>query len=170
MVQWVKCLAYLVLSGVAICVLPSFLSAQTASIGADDAVAGSGSFTRDSGPPDAITDLTAALSIPDVILTWTVPSDDVGVTSFRVYQYAAASGTCTQIAHVLNESAQTYKVHCVCGNPTINFVYDVRAEDAAGNIADPSNLAGEFDYMGQEGPIGPAIVTTPTCLLLLAQA
>ena len=117
---------------------------------------------RDEILPDAITDLSATLSDNDVVLNWTVPSDDVGVTSFRIYQRSTAGGEWTEMDHVLSGDLDTYIVEGVCGNPSINFLYDVRAEDAAGNVADQSNLGGEFDYITQDQPVGPAIAVTPS--------
>jgi len=72
---------------------------------------------RDEIPPDAITDLSATLSDNDVVLNWTVPSDDVGVTSFRIYQRSSHTDEWTELAHILNGYLETYTVEGVCGNP-----------------------------------------------------
>jgi len=100
----------------------------------------------DSIPPDSITDLAATLSGSDVVLDWGQPSDNVGVVGYHIYERTTVHDTGSQLDYVGGATTLTYTVLGVCGNPAINHFYDVRAKDAAENIAAPSNLVGEFDF------------------------
>ena len=65
-----------------------------------------------------------------VTLSWQASSDDVGVTGYRVYR-----GT-EEIATIGATTSFTDT-----GRPPGTYSYTVRAEDAAGNLSDPSNTA-----------------------------
>jgi len=102
--------------------------------------------TGEAIPPDAITDLRANRSASDVVLTWGLPWDNVGVIGYYVYEHATVHDIGSQLVYLSGPAMLTYTVSGVCGDPDTNHFYDVRARDAAGNIAAPSNLAGEFDF------------------------
>jgi V8-like Glu-specific endopeptidase len=102
--------------------------------------------TPETVPPDAITDLDAECGGSDVILSWSVPYDNAGVVGYYVYEHMSVGDLGSQLTYVAGGGTVTYTILGVCGDPSVNHYYDVRACDAAGNTASPSNLAGEFDY------------------------
>ncbi len=76
--------------------------------------------------------LTAALNGSDQVdLSWDESTDNVGVTAYRVYRNDALIATVSP--------ASSYSDTDV---PARDHEYRVRAEDAAGNLSDPSNPAG----------------------------
>ena len=96
--------------------------------------------------PDAITDLSAESSDSNVLLSWTTPYDNVGVTGYYIFEYLTVHDIGTLLYFIPDGYIVSYTIPGGCGDPDTNHFYDVRARDAAGNIADPSNLAGEFDF------------------------
>jgi chitodextrinase len=85
----------------------------------------------DTERPAAPTGLQAAASGPSQIdLSWETASDNVGVTGYRVVRGSeeiAILGSTTTFADT--------------NRPPGSYSYTVRAEDAAGNLSDPSNTA-----------------------------
>jgi hypothetical protein len=99
----------------------------------------------DTTPPDAIADLAATTSGSDLVLSWSMPSDNVGVVGYWIYQRASAFGEASALQYVTGAETLMHTVQDVCGDAAVNYFYDVRAVDAAQNEADPSNSVGEFD-------------------------
>ena len=96
--------------------------------------------------PDAIVGLVATCSTPDLLLTWSQPWDNVGVVGYWVYHHATVHDSGSPLAYISGGGTLSYLVPNVCGDPAVNHLYDVRARDAAGNLAASSNLVGEFDF------------------------
>jgi hypothetical protein len=77
-------------------------------------------------PPTAPSNLTAAVSPPNVTLSWNASTDDASAISYRIYRGAAFIATTT---------ATTW----TGTSPSGASVYTVRAIDAAGNLGNASN-------------------------------
>jgi uncharacterized membrane protein len=77
----------------------------------------------DTTPPSTPAGLTAAaVSTSEIRLSWSSATDEVGVTSYRVYRGGAVIATVPSTAHTE-----------VGLNPATQYCYDVTASDAAGN-------------------------------------
>jgi len=97
-------------------------------------------------PPDAITNLHAMCASPDLLLSWSTPWDNVGVVGYWVYHHATIHDSGTPLVYLSGGATLSYSVPNACGDPATNHFYHVSARDAAGNLAQPSNLVGEFDF------------------------
>jgi hypothetical protein len=96
--------------------------------------------------PDAIANLQADCAAPNLLLSWSTPWDNVGVVGYWVYHHATVHDPGLPLTYVNGGVTLTYSVPNACGDPSVNHLYDVRARDAAGNVAPRSNLVGEFDF------------------------
>lgn len=84
----------------------------------------------DTTPPDVPTNLSAdPVSVSQINLTWTAPTDNVGVTGYEL-QRCQGSG-CTNFLSVATPSGTTYSDTGLAASTT--YRYQVRARDAAGN-------------------------------------
>lgn len=101
-------------------------------------------------PPDPITDLQASCAPPDLLLSWSQPADNVGVAGYWVFHHAQVQDAGVPLLYLAGAGTLTCVVPNACGDPAVNHFYDVRARDAAGNLAAGSNRVGEFDF-----PTGP---------------
>ena len=101
----------------------------------------------DEVPPFPVDNLKAVLTQPgktsgDVQLLWSLPYDNVGVDHYLVYRDTVAGG----LGDSLGQTGGTnYLDTGAAGDTLVNYYYRVKAVDAAGNISDQSNQAGEFD-------------------------
>ena len=98
-------------------------------------------------PPFAITDLSATLkkgskTNGDVLLQWSQPYDNVGVTHYVIYRDTTASSLGDSLAGTMNTS---YVDGCIAGTVGTNYFYTVKAVDAAGHKSEESNQVGKFD-------------------------
>ena len=88
--------------------------------------------TIDTTSPAAVTDLVATSTYKTKVdLTWTPPTDNVGVTRYRVFRDGSLLDTIA--------AATTYTDTTVTSGST--HTYTVRALDDAGNVSDASNGA-----------------------------
>jgi hypothetical protein len=102
-------------------------------------------------PPDAISDLAAALSngakssSGDIYLSWTEPGSDLGVDHYVVYRATDPEAGMDS----LGATGDTYYTDSgAAGDTLIHYYYTVKAVDTGGQKADQSNTVGEFDgYM-----------------------
>ncbi|GMV39898.1 MAG: hypothetical protein AMXMBFR64_16140 [Myxococcales bacterium] len=122
-------------------VVPLADGAHTVTAVCEDAV-GSGppsppvTFTVDSGPPDAITDLTGvALPGGVVQLGWTAPASEP-VTSYLVYRSSTPIEDVSQHQPIATTAATGF---LDASNQSATFHYVVVAVDLAGNRSAPSN-------------------------------
>jgi hypothetical protein len=104
---------------------------------------------EDQIPPNPITDLGIDQSGNNIVLTWTDPGDNIGVTSYEVYRsteaYFDPSGSPTTTVTGL-----TWTDVGAAGDARTNYYYNVLAVDDAGNRGSPSNYVGEVDFqLGQ---------------------
>jgi hypothetical protein len=91
----------------------------------------------DTTPPSAPTNLAAGGGIGQVTLSWTASTDNVGVAQYNVYR-SATPGFTPSPANLIGTSTTTsYTNHVAAGI----YYYLVTAQDAAGNISQPSNQA-----------------------------
>ena len=84
--------------------------------------------TGDTTKPSVPGNLTATASVWQVALNWNASTDNVGVTGYRIYRGG------TQIGTVGTTTSYTDTTVA----PNTSYSYTVRAEDAAGNLSDPS--------------------------------
>ena len=103
----------------------------------------------DAVPPTSPTSLTAVVVGATVILSWQASTDNVGVTSYRVYRNGALLKTTTAT------STQDTSAH---GGES--YAYAVRAADAAANVSTPSEPI----------PVTIADATPPSAVTLLKVA
>ena len=86
----------------------------------------------DSEPPSAPTDLTAEAYWPtQVALNWSAATDNVGVTSYRIYRDGALLAPVGDVTNYTDTTAQA----------STTYRYEVRALDTAGNVSEPSAAA-----------------------------
>jgi M6 family metalloprotease-like protein len=107
----------------------------------------------DEVPPFAVDDLSARLKQPgktsgDIQLSWTAPYDNVGVEHYLVYRDTLTGS----LGDSLTKTKGTYYIDAgAAGDTLVNYFYRVKAVDAAGNVSEPSNQAGEFDKLMSNG-------------------
>jgi hypothetical protein len=77
---------------------------------------------------------TSKIGTKSLILTWTVSTDNVGVTNYLVYK----DNSNTPLAE-LGKDALTYNITGLSANTSYSF--QVRAKDAAGNLSDPATVS-----------------------------
>jgi len=82
--------------------------------------------------------LTALGSAGSVQLSWQASSDNVGVTAYNVHR-ATSAGFVVAPANRIAQTAQTTYTDSELGAGT--YFYRVTAQDAPGNVSDPSNEA-----------------------------
>jgi fibronectin type 3 domain-containing protein len=107
--------------------------------------------TCDVTPPTAPTGLTATAASPTTInLSWTASTDNVGVTSYKVFRDGAPS----PIASVVGTSFSDTSLA-----PTTTHSYTVMASDAIGNLSPASNTATATTPADTVAPTAPTNLT-----------
>ena len=92
----------------------------------------------DTTPPTAPSNLTASAPVgPQVSLSWTASTDDVGVTGYLVERCTGVA--CSSFAQIGTSTAAAYSDTTVSGSSA--YSYRVRATDAAGNLSPYSGTA-----------------------------
>jgi hypothetical protein len=92
---------------------------------------------KDTQPPSVPTNLTASGGSGQVNLTWTASTDNVAVTQYNIYR-STTSGFSPSASTLIGTSTTTsYTDNVLPGT----YYYLVAAQDAAGNISQPSNQA-----------------------------
>ena len=92
----------------------------------------------DTTPPTAPSNLKAsAISSTQINLGWTLSTDNVGVTGYRI-ERCSGSG-CTGFAQIGTSTTTSYNDTGL--SVSSSYTYRVRATDAAGNLSGYSNLA-----------------------------
>ncbi|MFL5838888.1 MAG: fibronectin type III domain-containing protein, partial [Thermoleophilaceae bacterium] len=95
----------------------------------DDVLAAS-SFIQDDTPPTPPANLTASsVAGNQVTLSWIPATDNIGVTSYDVYRNGLLFRNITPTSSYTDTSVQ----------PAVTYLYEVRANDAAGNTSEASN-------------------------------
>jgi hypothetical protein len=93
---------------------------------------------EDTAPPAAPTNLKATGGVGTATLSWTAATDDTGVTAYNVHRSASPNFTPTAANRVGRTGSTTF---ADTGVPVGTWYYKVTAEDAAGNISEPSGEA-----------------------------
>ena len=91
-----------------------------------------GVIVKDSTPPSKITDLKATVSGQTVTVTWAASTDDVKVTGYDVVRSGGEG--------IVSRQVTTTKVSEKLVANT-NYIYRVRARDAAGNVTGYASVA-----------------------------
>jgi len=106
---------------------------------------GAGFWYQDPVAPSAIGDLTAKLSVDDIVLQWAHAADNVAIDQYIVYR-GTNPGFVPGSGNVLGQTEETaYLDPGAAGTVGTDYFYVVRAADPAGNLAMDSNRVGEFD-------------------------
>jgi hypothetical protein len=106
---------------------------------------GAGFWYQDPVPPSAIGDLTATLSVNDIVLEWPHAADNVAIDHYVVFRgtepgFAAAAGD-----SIHGTKGTSYLDLGAAGDTLTNYFYVVKAADPSRNLAEDSNRVGEFD-------------------------
>jgi hypothetical protein len=106
---------------------------------------GAGFWYQDPVAPSAIGDLTAKLSVNDIVLQWAHAADNVAIDQYIVYR-GTNPGFVPGSGNVLGQTkGSSYLDPGAAGTVGTDYFYVVRATDPAGNLAVDSNRVGEFD-------------------------
>jgi hypothetical protein len=106
---------------------------------------GAGFWYQDPVAPSAIGDLTATLAVGDIVLHWSHAGDNVAIDHYVVYR-ATDPGFVPSGGNAIGQTEGTsYQDAGVAGVVGADHFYLVKAIDTAGNLAEESNRAGEFD-------------------------
>ncbi len=92
----------------------------------------------DTTPPSAPSNLSATGSLGTAALSWTGSTDNVGVTRYDVYRSQTQGFTPAAANRIAQPTGTTYTD---TGLASGTYYYRVIAEDAAGNLSQPSNEA-----------------------------
>ncbi|MBN1425139.1 hypothetical protein JXA88_11335 [Candidatus Fermentibacteria bacterium] len=108
----------------------------------------------DGVPPEGIVDLGIMRGVngEDVVLTWSAPWDNVGVTEYRVYRSVIPHFTPGPWSLLTTVQNPPWTDEGGAGDPELNWVYVVTARDASGNEGPASNRVGETDFLTPTGP------------------
>jgi hypothetical protein len=87
---------------------------------------------------------TTVISSSQINLSWTVSTDNVGVTSYRVERCQSAA--CSNFAQIATPTGTTYNDNGLGSSTT--YSYRVRATDAAGNLSGYSNTSSATTQAG----------------------
>ena len=91
-------------------------------------------------PPTAPTNLVAtAISSSQINLSWTVSSDNVGVTQYRIER--CQGGGCTNFVQIGTTTSTTFSDSGLAAKT--RYRYRVRAADAANNVGSYSNIVAD---------------------------
>jgi fibronectin type 3 domain-containing protein len=99
----------------------------------------SATATADATPPTAPANLAASVVGGTVNLTWTGSTDNVGVVRYDVYRDTTQGFTPSAANRIAQPTGTTYSDSSIFALGT--YYYKVLAEDAAGNLSQPSNEA-----------------------------
>src|SRR6185436_2437618 len=91
----------------------------------------------DTTPPSAPANLSASVAGGTVNLSWSASSDDVGVVRYDVYRGTSAGFTPSSANRIAQPTGTSYSDSSIFALGT--YYYKVQAEDAAGNLSQPSN-------------------------------
>jgi hypothetical protein len=108
----------------------------------------------DTTPPGSPTGLSAAIGPGSAALSWSVPSDNVGVTRYNLHRSQTAGFAPAAGNRIAQPATNGYSDS---GLPPGRYYYRVTAEDAAGNVSAPSSELA-VDVPGQPPPPSAALV------------
>jgi hypothetical protein len=106
---------------------------------------GAGFWYQDPIPPSAIGDLTATLSVNDIVLQWSHAADNVAIDHYVVYRATQPYFAPTSGDSITATKSTSCSDAGVAGDTLTNYFYVVKAADPSRNLADDSNRVGEYD-------------------------
>jgi hypothetical protein len=106
---------------------------------------GAGFWYQDPVPPSAIGDLTATLSVSDIVLEWSHAADNVAIDHYVVFRATAPYFVPSGGDSISGTKATSYTDVGAAGDTLTNYFYVVKAADPSRNLAEDSNRVGEFD-------------------------
>jgi hypothetical protein len=106
---------------------------------------GAGFWYQDPVPPSAIGDLTATLSVSDIVLEWSHAADNVAIDHYVVYRATAPYFVPSGGDSISETKGTSYLDPGAAGTVGTNYFYVVKAADPSRNLAEDSNRVGEFD-------------------------
>jgi len=112
---------------------------------------GAGFWYQDPIAPSAIGDLTATLSVSDIVLEWSHAADNVAIDHYVVYRATAPYFAPTSTDSITATKGTWYLDAGAAGMVGTNYFYLVKAADPSRNLADDSNRVGEFDIDAGNG-------------------
>jgi hypothetical protein len=89
---------------------------------------------EDTQPPTAPTNVSSTGSIGAVSLTWTASTDNIGVTQYNIYRSTTSGFTPSSANQIGTSSTTSFTDYVAPGT----YYYLVTAQDAAGNVSQPS--------------------------------
>jgi hypothetical protein len=113
---------------------------------------GAGFWYQDPVAPAAIADLTAQLSVDDIVLQWSHSADNVAIDHYIVYRDTDPGFTPGGGNEVHQTEGTSYLDPNAAGTVGTDYYYVVKATDPSGNLAEDSNRAGEFDKQVDTAP------------------
>lgn len=102
-------------------------------------------WSQDVVSPSAIGDLTATLSVNDIVLQWTPAVDNVAIDHYVVFRNTDPGFAPTSGDSIDGTKGTTYLDPSAAGTMGTNYFYVVKAADPSANLAEDSNRVGEFD-------------------------
>jgi hypothetical protein len=110
----------------ALSIVATVTSTSGDSVASNDSATGTATVVADTAPPGNVTNLAASGTTgSQTTLTWTAPTDNVGVTGYDIYRGGVL------IASVANVTTFTNTLL----TPSTTYTYTVKAKDAAGNVS-----------------------------------
>ena len=106
---------------------------------------GAGFWYQDPVAPSAIGDLTASLSVSDIVLQWSHAKDNVAIDHYVVYRGADPLFEPSAGDSIYGTKGASYLDPGAAGDTLTNYFYVVKATDPSRNLAEDSNRVGEFD-------------------------
>jgi hypothetical protein len=106
---------------------------------------GAGFWYQDPVAPSAIGDLTVTLAVSDIVLQWSHAGDNVAIDHYVVYRATDPVFVPSGGNAIGQTEGASYQDAGVAGVMGTDHFYLVKAIDPAGNLAEESNRAGEFD-------------------------
>jgi hypothetical protein len=113
---------------------------------------GAGFWYQDPIAPSAIGDLTATLSVSDIVLQWSHAADNVALDHYVVYRGTDPGFAATSGDSISGTKGTSYLDPGAAGTVGTNYFYLVKAADPSRNLAEDSNRVGEFDSQMVNGP------------------
>jgi hypothetical protein len=106
---------------------------------------GAGFWYQDPIAPSNIGDLTATLSVSDIVLEWSHAKDNVAINQYVVYRATMPYFGSTSGDSIGATKGAMYQDLEAAGDSLTNYFYVVKAVDRSRNLAEDSNRVGEFD-------------------------
>jgi hypothetical protein len=114
---------------------------------------GAGFWYQDPVAPTAIGDLTATLSVSDIVLEWSHAADNVAIDHYVVYRATDPGFTPGGGNSIHQTKGISYQDPGAAGTVGTDYFYVVKAADPNHNLAEDSNRVGNFSsQMGNGTP------------------